>query len=73
VEEFIQEDSRIDQYPKLVKGESRAVLEWQVEGALRSRKQCGDVRQRVFSSEESSNVLDENLHQSQAEMAGLNN
>lgn len=73
VEEFIQEDSRIDQYPKLVKGESRVVLEWQVEGALRSRTQSGDVRQRVFSSEESSNVLVENLHQSQAPIAGLNN
>ncbi|KAH9297323.1 hypothetical protein KI387_029005, partial [Taxus chinensis] len=37
VEELIQEDSRIDQYPKLVKGESRIVFEWQVEGALCSR------------------------------------
>jgi hypothetical protein len=29
VEEFILEDSRIDQYPKFIKGESKVVLEWQ--------------------------------------------
>lgn len=29
VEELILEDSRIDQYPKLIKGESKIVLEWQ--------------------------------------------
>ncbi|KAI3441909.1 MSC domain-containing protein [Psidium guajava] len=41
VEELVQEDSRIDRYPKLVKGESKVVWEWQVEGSLsssRSRK-----------------------------------
>jgi hypothetical protein len=26
---LILEDSRIDQYPKVVKGESKVVLEWQ--------------------------------------------
>ncbi|KAF8027247.1 hypothetical protein BT93_E0225 [Corymbia citriodora subsp. variegata] len=31
VEELVQEDSRIDRYPKLVKGESKVVWEWQVE------------------------------------------
>ncbi|XP_012833808.1 PREDICTED: uncharacterized protein LOC105954678 isoform X1 [Erythranthe guttata] len=36
VEELIQEDSRIDQYPKLLKGESKVVWEWQVEGSLGS-------------------------------------
>ncbi|CAI0418386.1 unnamed protein product [Linum tenue] len=36
VEELVQEDSRIDQYPKLVKGESKVVWEWQVEGSLSS-------------------------------------
>ncbi|KAJ0960352.1 hypothetical protein J5N97_001802 [Dioscorea zingiberensis] len=30
VEELILEDSRISQYPKLIKGESKIVLEWQV-------------------------------------------
>ncbi|KAJ0961754.1 hypothetical protein J5N97_029582 [Dioscorea zingiberensis] len=34
VEELILEDSRISQYPKLIKGESKIVLEWQVEGSL---------------------------------------
>ncbi|KAL9327522.1 hypothetical protein ACSQ67_002525 [Phaseolus vulgaris] len=34
VEELVQEDSRIDCYPKLVKGESKVVWEWQVEGSL---------------------------------------
>uniref|UniRef100_A0ACD6ARC1 Uncharacterized protein n=1 Tax=Avena sativa TaxID=4498 RepID=A0ACD6ARC1_AVESA len=34
VEELILEDSRIDQYPKLVKGESKVVLEWQASGSL---------------------------------------
>ncbi|XP_073052143.1 LOW QUALITY PROTEIN: uncharacterized protein [Primulina eburnea] len=34
VEELVQEDSRVDQYPKLVKGESKVVWEWQVEGSL---------------------------------------
>lgn len=29
VEELVQEDSRVDQYPKLVKGESKVVWEWQ--------------------------------------------
>lgn len=29
VEEMILEDSRIDQYPKMIKGESKVVLEWQ--------------------------------------------
>ncbi|KAF4362597.1 hypothetical protein F8388_011424 [Cannabis sativa] len=37
VEELIQEDSRLDRYPKLVKGESKVVWEWQVEGSLSSK------------------------------------
>ncbi|XP_008786289.2 uncharacterized protein LOC103704675 [Phoenix dactylifera] len=36
VEELIVEDSRIDQHPKLIKGESKIVLEWQVDGSLSS-------------------------------------
>eukprot|EP00250_Pteridium_aquilinum_P000006 c10011_g1_i1 orf=504-1523(+) len=36
VEQMVGKDSRIDQYPKLVKGESKVVWEWQVEGVLRS-------------------------------------
>ncbi|ONK56016.1 uncharacterized protein A4U43_C10F3270 [Asparagus officinalis] len=37
VEELLLEDSRIDQYPKLVKGESKVVLEWQVDSSLSSK------------------------------------
>lgn len=29
VEELVQEDSRVDQYPKLLKGEQKVVWEWQ--------------------------------------------
>ncbi|RLN17777.1 hypothetical protein C2845_PM02G40560 [Panicum miliaceum] len=34
VEELILEDSRIDQYPKVIKGESKVVYEWQASGSL---------------------------------------
>ncbi|KAL5219398.1 hypothetical protein ABZP36_020082 [Zizania latifolia] len=34
VEELILEDSRIDQYPKVIKGESKVVFEWQASGSL---------------------------------------
>lgn len=34
VEELILEDSRIDQYPKAIKGESKVVYEWQASGSL---------------------------------------
>ncbi|XP_051114487.1 uncharacterized protein LOC127240079 isoform X2 [Andrographis paniculata] len=44
VEDLVQEDSRVDQYPKLVKGETKVVWEWQVEGSLGSleKKRRGD-------------------------------
>uniref|UniRef100_A0A6P4BCT5 uncharacterized protein LOC107430471 isoform X2 n=1 Tax=Ziziphus jujuba TaxID=326968 RepID=A0A6P4BCT5_ZIZJJ len=38
VEELVQEDSRVDRYPKLVKGEPKVVWEWQVEGFLSPAK-----------------------------------
>ncbi|KAI3831951.1 hypothetical protein MKX03_036588 [Papaver bracteatum] len=38
VEELVQEDSRLEQYPKLVRGESKVVWEWQVEGSLSSSR-----------------------------------
>ncbi|XVE57501.1 hypothetical protein DITRI_Ditri04bG0095700 [Diplodiscus trichospermus] len=38
VEELVQDDSRVDRYPKLVKGESKVVWEWQVEGPLSSSR-----------------------------------
>ncbi|KAL0918171.1 hypothetical protein M5K25_010165 [Dendrobium thyrsiflorum] len=47
VEELIQEDSRIDQYPKLIKGESKIVLEWQADGALSSRLKAKNTIKRT--------------------------
>lgn len=51
VEELVQEDSRIDQYPKLIKGESKTVWEWQVEGSLSSRRKGKGVVSKVKSQE----------------------
>ncbi|XP_023641145.1 uncharacterized protein LOC111831384 [Capsella rubella] len=62
VEELIQEDSRIDRYQKLVKGEQKVVLEWQVEGSLslsklkkrrETQKKFIKVEETVRDSEES--------------------
>ncbi|XP_021765709.1 uncharacterized protein LOC110730234 [Chenopodium quinoa] len=38
VENLVESDSRLDRYPKLVKGESKVVWEWQVEGSLSSSR-----------------------------------
>jgi len=38
VEDLIRGDSRIDEYPKLIKGEPKVVLEWQVGGGSLSSK-----------------------------------
>uniref|UniRef100_A0A0E0K7G4 Man1/Src1 C-terminal domain-containing protein n=1 Tax=Oryza punctata TaxID=4537 RepID=A0A0E0K7G4_ORYPU len=38
VEELILEDSRIDQYPKVIKGESKVVYEWQASGSLSGKR-----------------------------------
>ncbi|KAJ1693529.1 hypothetical protein LUZ63_010227 [Rhynchospora breviuscula] len=37
VEELIQEDSRIDQYPRIIRGETKVVFEWQADGTLSSK------------------------------------
>ncbi|XP_073132990.1 uncharacterized protein [Henckelia pumila] len=54
VEELVQEDSRVDQYPKLVKGESKVVWEWQVEGSLiasrKRRESQPKLKENVNSS-----------------------
>ncbi|XP_016510572.1 uncharacterized protein LOC107827871 [Nicotiana tabacum] len=47
VEQLVQEDSRLERYPKMVKGESKVVWEWQVEGSLSSsgkRKKAQESR-----------------------------
>nr|CAB3502303.1 unnamed protein product [Digitaria exilis] len=41
VEELILEDSRIHQYPKVIKGESKVVYEWQASGSLKTKKVQG--------------------------------
>ncbi|XP_017228392.1 uncharacterized protein LOC108192282 isoform X1 [Daucus carota subsp. sativus] len=54
VEELVQEDSRLDRYPKLVKGESKVVWEWQVEGSVSSsgkaKKSEGGISKRSVGS-----------------------
>ncbi|XAR54848.1 hypothetical protein NMG60_11030159 [Bertholletia excelsa] len=50
VGELVQEDSRLNQYPKLVKGETKVVWEWQVEGSLsslRKRKKAEESKMRL--------------------------
>lgn len=58
VEELVLEDSRIDQYPKLVKGESKIVWEWQVDGSLSSKmkanKAASKKKHNIFSSHQRS-------------------
>lgn len=47
VEQLVQEDSRLERYPKMVKGECKVVWEWQVEGSLSSsgkRKKAKEIR-----------------------------
>ncbi|CAA0825474.1 Unknown protein [Striga hermonthica] len=51
VEELVREDSRVDQYPKLVKGESKVVWEWQAEPSLSS----SGKRKRIDASTPQSN------------------
>ncbi|XP_057996678.1 uncharacterized protein LOC110669921 isoform X2 [Hevea brasiliensis] len=62
IEKLVQEDSRIDQYPKLVKGESKVVWEWQgkmfllnftVEGSWSSArmKKKGEARKLNFNED----------------------
>ncbi|KAK9145202.1 hypothetical protein Sjap_005105 [Stephania japonica] len=61
VEEFVQQDSRLDQYPKLVKGEQKVVWEWKVEGSLSSSRK----RPKVITSSKLGS--DEGTHKSVAQ------
>ncbi|KAK2985043.1 hypothetical protein RJ640_016963 [Escallonia rubra] len=59
VEELVQEDSRLDQYPKMVKGELKVVWEWQVEGslsALAKRKKGEESKQKLNESTSTSSI-----------------
>ncbi|PWA64017.1 inner nuclear membrane protein [Artemisia annua] len=48
VEDLVQEDSRLDRYPKILKGDPKVVWEWQVEGSLRSagKKKKGEINKQ---------------------------
>ncbi|XP_052170619.1 uncharacterized protein LOC127786907 isoform X3 [Diospyros lotus] len=60
VEELVQEDSRLDRYPKLVKGESRVVWEWQVEGSLSSQRKRKKGEERKLKLSEGINPSSSN-------------
>ncbi|XP_010559282.1 PREDICTED: uncharacterized protein LOC104827742 [Tarenaya hassleriana] len=63
VEELIQEDSRIDRYPKIVKGESKVVWEWQVEGSLSlSKLKKRQERHKFRQSDNSGSILQANYN-----------
>lgn len=62
VEELVQEDSRVDRYPKLVKGESKVVWEWQVEGSLSSSKVRKKVEANKLKSTEGIGINSDQLH-----------
>ncbi|XP_050264631.1 uncharacterized protein LOC126708752 isoform X3 [Quercus robur] len=62
VEELVQEDSRVDRYPKLVKGESKVVWEWQVEGSLSSSKVRKKVEANKLKSTEGIGMNSDQLH-----------
>ncbi|KAI3823806.1 hypothetical protein L1987_05248 [Smallanthus sonchifolius] len=53
VEDLVQEDSRLDRYPKMLKGEPKIVWEWQVEGPLRSsgKKSKANINKRKSNEE----------------------
>ncbi|PKA53267.1 hypothetical protein AXF42_Ash009997 [Apostasia shenzhenica] len=53
---LIQEDSRIDQYPKLIKGESKILLEWQADGSLSSKRKVRKPDNRISRQEEASSA-----------------
>ncbi|KAK1306350.1 hypothetical protein QJS10_CPA10g01093 [Acorus calamus] len=58
VEELIQEDSRIDQYPKLIKGESKIVFEWQASLSSRTRMKRATRMEKLVN-----NVFDSHIKQ----------
>ncbi|VVB08163.1 unnamed protein product [Arabis nemorensis] len=69
VEELIKEDSRIDRYNKVVKGEQKVVWEWQVEGSLSlsKLKKRRETQKKVRQIIDSSTLLQENYNRRIAE------
>ncbi|KAI7751826.1 hypothetical protein M8C21_005847 [Ambrosia artemisiifolia] len=65
VEDLVQEDSRLDRYPKMLKGEPKVVWEWQVEGSLRSSGKKNKDNINKQKSREGSNLgLNQDLRRS---------
>lgn len=62
VEEFVESDSRLDRYPKLVKGESKVVWEWQVEGSLSSARRKKEQTLNRSSVADMNRSSDQKLH-----------
>ncbi|CAH2046198.1 unnamed protein product [Thlaspi arvense] len=68
VEKLIQEDSRIDRYPKIIKGEQKVVWEWQVEGSLSlSKLKKRGHMQKKFRQVHYSRTMQENYNRGIAE------
>ncbi|KAF3595403.1 hypothetical protein DY000_02024690 [Brassica cretica] len=69
VEELIQEDSRIDRYPKIIKGEQKVVWEWQVEGSLSlsKLKKRRETQKKVRQISDSKTILQDNYNRRIAE------
>ncbi|CAH8383576.1 unnamed protein product [Eruca vesicaria subsp. sativa] len=69
VEELIQEDSRIDRYPKIIKGEQKVVWEWQVEGSisLSKLKKRREMQKKVKQTNDSNTILQDNYNRRIAE------
>ncbi|XP_021825138.1 uncharacterized protein LOC110766166 isoform X1 [Prunus avium] len=73
VEELVQEDSHVDCYPKLVKGESKVVWEWQVEGSLSSsRRMKRGEDSKLKSSRATERSSEHHLQALHAERKALN-
>ncbi|XP_050377381.1 uncharacterized protein LOC126794663 [Argentina anserina] len=72
VEELVREDSRVDRYPTLVKGESKVVWEWQVEGSLSSsRKRRKGEASKLKSSRGTERSPDQLLYSLEADRRQL--
>ncbi|KAK8516274.1 hypothetical protein V6N13_046981 [Hibiscus sabdariffa] len=71
VEELVMDDSRVDRYPKLVKGESKVVWEWQVEGSLSSAGRRKKEGVKVKSDEGINTNVNQSGQTSKAEPKAL--
>ncbi|XP_008229543.1 PREDICTED: uncharacterized protein LOC103328907 [Prunus mume] len=72
VEELVQEDSHVDCYPKLVKGESKVVWEWQVEGSLSSSRRMIRGEDSKLKSSRAAESSEHHLQALHAERKALN-